>query len=177
MMERGRFQARGILSCVALSLSLVGCSAEGGKKNVPLRGTIDVPTGQTNPETFSIRLRITNTADRQVAVLNPDMGIPAPSMKWPYSQEAYQTSMLISFGYLSISVRGPEGKELPQDTIHSWGTPVLRQPLQLRPGESFDLTIPIGAFYRLEAGKAFQVVLRYGDQNQKVEAESSFTAP
>ena len=168
---------RGILCCVALSLSLVACSAEGGKKNVPLRGTIDVPAGQTDPETFSIRLRIINAGDQHLAVLNPDMGVPAPSMKWPYSQAAYQTSMLISFGYLSMSVRGADGKELPQQTIHSWGTPVLRQPLQLRPGESFDLTIPIGAFYPLKAGQAFQVALRYGDQNQKVEAESSITVP
>jgi len=177
MSESSRFRAKGILCSLAVSLCLLAGSAEGSKKNVPLTGTIDVPTGQDDPKSFRVRLRIANASARQLTVLNPDMGVPAPSMKWPYSQAAYQISMLISFGYLSMSVRSGDGKELPQETIHSWGTPALRQPLQLRPGDSFDLTVPIGAFYHLERGNAFHVVLRYGDQNQKVEAQASVTVP
>jgi hypothetical protein len=143
----------------------------------PLTATIEVPAGQTDTAEFLVTLRITNQSDRTVAVLNPSMGIPAPTMKWPWSNETYQTSMLMSFGYLSMSVTDETGQELPQQAIQTWATPVLRPKIELGHGDSFELAIPIGSFYQLASGRAYLVVLEYGDQDLKVVARTSVTAP
>jgi hypothetical protein len=105
------------------------------------------------------------------------MGVPGPAMKWPFSREAYQTAMLLSFGYLSISVASNDGKELRQEPIQTWATPVLSPRLDLKPGDSFEVTIPLGTFYRLESGKTYRVAVGYGDQKPKVEAIASVTVP
>lgn len=143
----------------------------------PLTAAIEVPAGQTDTAQFRVTLRITNQSDRTVAVLNPDMGIPAPTMKWPWSNETYQTSMLVSFGYLSMSVTDETGKELPQQATQTWATPVLRPKIALGQGDSFELVIPIGSFYQLASGRTYLVVLEYGDQDLKVLTRTSVTAP
>lgn len=140
---------------------------------MPLTAAIEVPAGQTETRAFEIKLRITNTTDSGILVLNPNMGIPSPAINWPFSKEVYQTSLLISFGYLSMSVTAEAAKTLPQHAIQAWSTPVLRPALDLGPGDSFVLAIPIGAFYQLESGKTYQVALEYGDQNLKVSARTS----
>lgn len=143
----------------------------------PLTATVEVPTGQTDTAELRITLRITNQSDHTVRVLNPDMGIPAPTMKWPCSHETYQTSMLLSYGYLSISVIDETDRELPQQAIQAWATPVLRPKIELERGDSFELPIPIGRFYRLTSGRTYHVVLEYGDQDLKVVTRTSVTAP
>lgn len=172
--ESGMFRAARISCCVAFSLGLLAGSAEGSKKML-LAAAIEVPAGQTDARAFQIKLRITNPASRGIAVLNPDMGVPSPATKWPFSKEVYQTSLLISFGYLSISVIDEAGKELSQQAIQTWATPVLQPKLELGPGNSFELTIPIGNFYQLEPGKAYQVAIEYGDQNLRVSTRTSVT--
>jgi hypothetical protein len=144
---------------------------------MPLTATIEVPAGQTDAVSFRVTSRITNQTGRRIAILNPDMGIPAPTMNWPWSNETYQTSLLISFGYLSMSVTDETGQELPQQAIQTWATPVLRPKLELVPDDSFELAIPIGNFYHLASGRAYRVVLEYGDQNLKVSARTRLTVP
>jgi hypothetical protein len=146
------------------------------ENEMPLTATIEAPAGQTDVGAFQVLLRITNQSDRTVTVLNPDMGIPAPTMKWPWSREVYQTSMLMSFGYLSISVTDETGKELPQQTIQAWATPVLQPKIELEQGDSFELAIPIGSFYQLASGRVYLVVIEYGDRDLKVVARTSVTA-
>ncbi len=169
----------GISRGLVFSLGLLACpprSAE-RKPTEPLKAIIEVPAGQTDAAGFMVLLRITNQTDHRVVVLNPDMGIPSPAMKWPHSTEAYQTSLLISFHYLSMSVIDMMGQELPQQAIQTWATPVLRPKLEMAPGDSFELAIPIGNFYQLASGKPFLVALEYGDQNLKVTAQSPVTVP
>ena len=143
----------------------------------PLTATIEAPAGQMDTAEFLVTLRITNQSDRTVAVLNPDMGIPAPTMKWPWSNGTYRTSMLMSFGYLSMSVTDERGKKLPQQAIQTWATPVLRPKIELGPGDSLALTIPIGNFYQLVSGEAYRVALEYGEQNLKVSVRTRVTVP
>jgi len=143
----------------------------------PLTATIAVAAGQTDPVDFRVTLRITNQSDRTVSVLNPDMGVPGPTMNWPWSKAAYQASLLISFHYLSISVIDEMGQELPQQGPQPWATPVLRPKLELGPGDSFELAIPIGNFYQLASKKSFLVALSYGDQDLKVTAQTRVTVP
>jgi len=143
----------------------------------PLTAIVEVPAGQTDTAEFRVILRITNQSGSTIAVLNPDMGIPAPAMKWPWSSETYQTSILMSFGYLSISVTDETGKELPQQAIQTWATPVLQPKIEMGQGESFELTIPIGNFYQLASGGTYLVAMEYGDQDLKVLTRASVTAP
>lgn len=122
-------------------------------------------------------LRITNQSDERIVVFNPDVGIPAPTMNWPSANDACQTSISISFGYLSISVTDETGQELPQQAIQTWATPVIQPKLELTPGESFEMAIRIDSFYRLESGRAYWVAIEYGDQELKVSARTRVTVP
>ena len=144
---------------------------------MPLTATIEVPGDQADAKALRVTLRITNRGEERISVLNPDMGVPAPNMDWPWSNETYRTSMLISYGFLSISVTDEEGNEVPQDAIQTWATPVLRPRIELEPGNSFDVTIPIGDFYKLESGQSYMVALTYGDQNLKVSARTRVQCP
>ncbi len=168
-----RLETRRLGWYLMFSLSLLACSATERNKNMPLKAAIDVPSGQTDARTFNIVLRITNPTSDKVSILNPDMGVPSAAMNWPFSQSVYQASSLISFGYLTIRVSGETGEQVSQKNIQTWATPVLRPPLQLQPDESVELTIPIGDFYELEAGKTYRVSLEYGTNDRKVSASGA----
>ena len=142
-----------------------------------LTAAIEVSSGQTDARALRVKLRITNPADRRIAILNPDMGVPSHAMNWPYSKEVYQTSLLISFGYLSMSVTDEAGKELPRQAIMTSATPALRPQLELGPGDSFEVAIPIDSFYQLESKRAYRVALEYGNQDLKVSAQTRVTVP
>jgi hypothetical protein len=142
-----------------------------------LTAAVEVPPGQTDARALRVTLRITNPAGPRVAILNPDMGVPSRAVSWPFSNEVYRTALLISFGYLSMSVTDEAGNEVPREPIMTSATPALRPPLELGPGDSFEVTIPIGTFYQLESRRAYQVALEYGDQKLKVSARTRVIAP
>jgi len=146
-------------------------------RKMPLTATIEIPADQADAQAFQVILRITNQGDEKVTLLNPDMGVPSPDMNWPFSKEVYQAAMLISFGYLAMSVTDVAGKELPQEPIQTWATPVLQPPCELGPGDSIELTIPLGSFYQLASGTTYLVALTYGDHNLKVSARTSVPVP
>jgi hypothetical protein len=145
--------------------------------NATLSVATDAPTCQKDPAEFEVILSLTNRSDAGTTILNPDMGVPAPAMHWPFSQEVYRTSLLLSYGYLSLTVTGETGDEPPREPIETWATPVLRSPLELAPGDSLQLPIPIGAFYRLERGRVYDVTVTYGDQAAEVSAKARVTVP
>lgn len=140
-------------------------------ESTPLAATIEVSPGQEGTGTLDLILRITNTSESSVALLNPDMGVPSPDMKWPYSTETYRTSMLISYGYLSISIIDASGETIPQQSIATWATPVLQPKLELEPGRSIELMISIGELYALAPGCEYEVAIEYGDSERKVAAQ------
>lgn len=142
-----------------------------------LTAAIEVSAGQADPRALRVKLQITNPADRRIAILNPDMGVPSPAMNWPFSKAVYQTFLLLSFGYLSMSVTDEAGMELPRKVIDTSVTPALRPWLELEPGDSFEVAIPIGKFYQLESKKAYRVALEYGEQNLKVSARTRVIVP
>jgi hypothetical protein len=144
---------------------------------MPLTATIEVPGEQADAKALRVTLRIANQGEERISILNPDMGVPMPNMDWPWSNETYQTSMLISYGFLSISVTDEEGNEVPQDAIQTWATPVLRPRIELEPGDSFDVTIPISDFYKLASGQSYWAALTYGDKDLKVSARTLVQTP
>ena len=142
-----------------------------------LTAAIDVPRGQTDARAFTITLRIGNPTDHSITILNPDMGVPSSALQWPYSKEAYQVWLLMSFRYLSISVTDEAGKELPRHELTMSATPALRPPVELKTGESLEITIPLGTFYELEPKNAYRVALEYGDPTLRVSAQSRVVVP
>jgi hypothetical protein len=142
-----------------------------------LTAAIEVYADETDAQTLWVRLRITNPTEGRIEILNPDMGVPSPAINWPFSPEAYQTFLLLSFGFLTMAVTDEAGQELPRKMFLISVTPALRPPLELGPGDSFDVTIPIGDFYQLERNKTYSVALEYGDRKQKVSARASFAVP
>ena len=67
----------------------------------PLTASIDP---RTAGEDKVATLRITNASDSTLEVVNPNMGQPSPEMNWPYSIETYRASLLMSYGFLAVSV-------------------------------------------------------------------------
>jgi hypothetical protein len=116
-------------------------------------------------------LRITNTSDAPVELVNPDMGTPSPQMNWPHSLETYRASLLMSYGYLKVAVADESGGEVPREPIETWATPILRAPVALEPGESLEVAIPLGRFFRLEPGGSYTVSAEYGDDALRVTAQ------
>ncbi|MDH5653599.1 MAG: hypothetical protein OEZ39_17195 [Gammaproteobacteria bacterium] len=140
-----------------------------------LTANIEIPANQTGVDEFVVRLLIHNPTKNTIRVFNPNIGRPSPGMKWPWSLEVYQTSMLISFHYLSITVAEESGRQLPQQTIETWATPVLPQPVELHPGKSITVLIPLGKFYQLNPGQKYWLSLEYGEKDMKVSAKKRIT--
>jgi hypothetical protein len=138
----------------------------------PLSAHLGVAGGDHEPVDLMLELRVTNRSDVPVAVFNPDLGSPPAGMRWPASPEAYQTSLLLSYGYLELSVVEEGVRELPIDMIETWVTPIRKPPLELQPGEALEFPIPIGRFFRLEAGRAYEVAVRFGETGRKVMART-----
>jgi hypothetical protein len=85
--------------------------------------------------------------------------------------------MLISFGFLSLSVTDEAGRAARQEAIPTWATPVLRPPVELGPGQSLAVAIPLGAFFRLRSGKTYRVAITYGDRSLQVSTQQPVPIP
>ncbi len=142
-----------------------------------LTGSIDVPDGQTDTGAFRIDLRVKNQTDRDTEILNPDFGKPPESMQWPWSEETYRASIMLSFHYLTISVTDKVGRTLPPRAIQSWSTPAVLPKRNVAPGESLAVPIPLGDFYDLAPRTTYIVAIEYGDAELKVAARSTITTP
>ncbi len=126
---------------------------------------------RTSGEDKVATLRITNTSDSTLEVLNPNMGQPSQEMNWPYSIETYRASLLMSYGFLAVSVADESGGDVAMQSISTWATPILRPPVALAPGESVEVPIPIGRFFPLEPGRKYVVTTEYGDADLRVSAK------
>ena len=142
----------------------------------PLAASIE-PAADASGAGFAILLRVTNTSAADVEVLNPDMGRPTEATGWTYGLSAYRMSLLLSFGFLTLTVVDEYGEEVAEQPLETWATPVLSTPLRLAPGESFDLHIPVGAFFPLRAGERYRLTVAYGDRGAKARAEGDVAVP
>jgi hypothetical protein len=143
----------------------------------PLAATVEPTTGDRHADELALTLRIVNASDATVEVLNPDLGRPSPKVNWPWSIELYRASLLMSFGYLTVSVADESGRQVDKEPLETWVTPVLRPRLALSPGESFEVVIPVGRFFRLAPGGKYRVSVEYGEAAVKVRAEGAFSVP
>ncbi len=94
-------------------------------------------------------------------------------MKWPYSLETYRASLLMSYGYLTVSVTDEDGEPVEKQPVETWVTPILNSPVTLAPGETLDVPIPLGPFFTLVPGRTYRVSAEYGDNALKVSGEGT----
>lgn len=121
---------------------------------------------------FPIALRIANHTDQPIEVLNPDLGRPAESADWAYSVQAYRAALMVSFGFLTLSVHDDSGNEIEQEPVTTWSTPLVPPPVSIVPGGSLRVVIPIGPFFMLQPETIYRINLHYGDP-EKVHAEGT----
>jgi hypothetical protein len=131
-----------------------------------LTATIEQAADGDQPGEHPMILQIVNTSEETIELLNPDIGRPPPD--WPFSTEAYRASLLMSYGYLTVSVVDEFGDEVEPDRVETWATPILRPRLALLPGDSTSVVIPLGRFFPLSPGHKYRVSAEYGDNTQKV---------
>jgi hypothetical protein len=143
----------------------------------PLRATVEPPAAGGEPDELAVTLRITNASDAAVAVLNPDVGRPSPQMRWPWSVEAYRAALLMSYGYLAVSVTGAAGEPVDRQPVETWATPVLRPRVALAPGDALEVPIPVGRFFPLAPGGTYRLSVDYGDDALKVHADGAVDVP
>ena len=142
-----------------------------------LTATIE-PAADGGPEgELPTVLRIVNSSGEPVELVNPDMGRPSPQMSWPFSIEAYRASLLMSFGYLAVSLTDQWGAQVEPDRVETWATPAMRPHVIVAPGESIDVVIPLARFFPVSAGRRYRVSVEYGDGAQKVRAEGNIDVP
>jgi hypothetical protein len=140
-----------------------------------LTATIEPPPAGDGEVT--VTLRIANGSAEAVEVLNPDLGQPSPGMRWPWSVTAYRAAVLLSFGYLALAVADEEGDPVEPEPVQPWATPVLRPPVELGPGATLAVPVPLAPFFPLDAGRAYRVAVDYGVAPVTVHAEGGVTAP
>jgi hypothetical protein len=131
------------------------------------------PLTNAPPDEVAVALRIVNDTDASVELLNPDLGRPTVEMNWPWSDDTYRASLLMSFGYLAVDVVDEAGRRVDRQIVETWATPVLRPPVTLSPGDELDVPIPIGRFFELAPGHTYEVTVVYGDRERKVSGAGS----
>jgi hypothetical protein len=135
----------------------------------PVTATIEPIEGDDAPV---VALRITNASGAPVELLNPDIGRPSPEMPWPYSLETYRASLLMSYGFLTVSVTDGDGRPVEKQPVETWVTPVLKPRVALSPGDALDVPIPLGPFFPLSGG-TYRVSAEFGDESLKVSGEGT----
>jgi hypothetical protein len=140
-----------------------------------LSATLEV--ADEDSDDLALILQLSNGTDAIVDLPNPDVGRPPPDADWPWSEDAYRASLLISFGLLELEVTDATGDPVRSDIPQTWATPVLRPRLELTPGDRLDVLLPIGLFFELEPGRNYQVIARYGDVPEKAQATITFSVP
>jgi hypothetical protein len=88
-------------------------------------------------------MTITNTSNHDLQLPNIEVGNPPPELKWLGSHQAYQAAVLMSFGFLKLTLHDGDGKLVQDRTPMPWVTPTLSL-TTLKPNDhvemNFDLT-------------------------------------
>jgi hypothetical protein len=139
---------------------------------INLEAVITVPGGSLRVgDAMWIELTIRNQTDSDVSVVNPDVGTPQPEINWKFSHETYQTSVLLFFHLMSISMTNASGEELPRDSPSPWVTPILMPRLRFAPGDFFKLRINLSDHYQLPQSGNYHLRVEYGDESASGIAE------
>ena len=120
-------------------------------------------------------LRIVNGGRTPAHVHNP--GTLRPTDGWEFSPEAYTVAVLRSFHFLETDLRAEDGSLVPQRDVVTRADHDVEPPIDLGPGAALTIRVPLHELYVLEVGKAYALVITYGDDRLRVRAEASFRCP
>src|SRR5262245_11125730 len=109
-----------------------------------------------------VRMIVANASDQVVSVVNPDFGRPPPDLHWTGSNEAYSIGVLMSFGFLEITLTDPVGTPVERKSSVPWITPVVGR-LLLQPGESCAFNFDLAELFLPKSAGRYETFVRYGD--------------
>jgi hypothetical protein len=124
-------------------------------------GISDEPRGEK-----AVVLRIVNDSGAAVQLADPDLGRPADDADWPFSVQAYRAALLMSFGFLTVTVRDESGAELDRRPVSTWSTPLVPAPVSLPPAGTLQVVIPLGPFFAISPGRTYRVTAVYGETSR-----------
>jgi len=115
-----------------------------------------------------VRMIMVNGFDRDVVIVNPDVGVPPPELDWKASIEAYQISVLMSFGLTRILLKDADGRLVESKGLMPWVTPILGK-RTLQPHDKLVLNFDLNELFVIDLAGLYNVWLRYGDKDVYAE--------
>ena len=120
-------------------------------------------------------LRIIN--DGTAPVLLHNAGNPQPTEGWSHSREAFRVAVLRSFGILALDVTDANGRSVTPRDARTNANYLAGVPLELEPGETFELPVPLAELFELADGTKYTVAIAYGDAATRISATRDFQCP
>lgn len=133
-----------------------------------MKSSLEYRTGDCN----WVDLKIANTSGEPIEVFNP--GNYPPIEGWEFSKESYQIAVLQSFQVLKMVLVNSEGCELIQKTVVAKAGHTTELPLELKPEDELNITIPLLEFYDLKSGESYSLDVAYGKAGSVVNARIQF---
>jgi hypothetical protein len=135
-----------------------------------LSGTLELRAIRPVPgEPIWVRMTIVNDSSQELAIANPDVGVPPPDLNWKASSEAYQVGVLMSFGLIRITLKDANGGLVESKGLMPWVTPVLGKRM-LQPHDSLALDFDLDELFSISAAGLYDLQVRYGDDRLYAEA-------
>lgn len=135
-----------------------------------LSGTLDLLTVRpVAGEPIWLRLTITNVADQAALIINPDVGVPPPDLKWTASNEAYRIAVLMSFGLIQMTLKDADGVLVDSKGLMPWVTPILGT-RALPPHDSVALDFDLNELFGANAPGLYSLRVRYGQEGMYAHA-------
>lgn len=128
------------------------------------------PLGQTAlGRPLRMRIRLTNDGAHPARIVSPDFGEPPPELDWTGSGETYRLALLISLGWIRLSMRDSEGVDVVHKQPMPWVDPLVGS-RTLAPGEAIALEFDLDAFFTITHPGRYVVAVDYMDETTLVQA-------
>jgi hypothetical protein len=137
-----------------------------------LLGTLELKTKRPVPgEPIWVGMTITNGSDRELVIVNPDVGVPPPDLNWKASNEAYQIAELMSFGLIQITLKDANGELVESKGLMPWVTPILGK-RALQPYDSLVLDFDMNELFPIDSAGLYSLKIGYGDDAVYADASA-----
>jgi hypothetical protein len=135
-----------------------------------IRGGLELRTQRpVLSEPLWVRMILANDSDQPVSIVNPDVGVPPPNLKWTASKEAYRIGVLTSFGFIQITLQDAAGARVESNNLMPWVTPLMGKRV-LRRHESVEFDFDLNELYRLTSAGRYHLHVRYGEPGASADA-------
>jgi hypothetical protein len=116
-----------------------------------------------------VRMTLTNDSDQAVSIVNPDVGVPPPTLNWTASTEAYRIGVLTSFGFIQMTLHDAAETSVESRSLMPWVTPLMgTRALEKHDSVTFDFDV--NELFRITAAGRYNLHVRYGAPGASGEA-------